>query len=196
MNRNNITSRQQACYYLGVRENASLEEIKKAYHLMVKRYHPDINPQIGAKEFYIKVCEAYEYLTQNPYCIESQKMNGNSIQQRPTRIFQTNAQIKEQYRKQKILEEERKKQQKRNVENRQKRTAAQFEKNVNNQSKSKEQEALEKIRAIWLAETIKRQIALDKEKKEAENKRKLYQAFMQQKMHEENDEAGSINRHI
>ena len=50
---------------------------------------------------------------------------------------------------------------------------------------TKEEEVLQKIRAIWLAETVRRQIALDKEKKDAENKRKLYQAFMQHKIQEE-----------
>ena len=51
--------------------------------------------------------------------------------------------------------------------------------------KSKEEEVLEKIRAIWLAETIKRQIDLDREHKEALQRRKLYRAFMQQKIKEE-----------
>ena len=51
--------------------------------------------------------------------------------------------------------------------------------------RSKEEEALEKIRAIWLAETIRRQIAMDKEQKEAMQRKKLYQAFMQQKLNEE-----------
>ena len=194
MNRSNVNSRQQACYYLGVQENATQDEIKRAYHLLVKRYHPDSNPQYGAKEYYINVCEAYEYLMQNPYT-DSKQVNcntvfgqyGNSAHQRPSRIFQTNDQVKEQYRRQKMLEEERKKQQKRYAQNQQKKAEAKYERPVNNQVKSKEEEVLEKIRAIWLAETIKRQIALDREKKEAENKRKLYQAFMQQKMQEDKE---------
>ena len=53
---------------------------------------------------------------------------------------------------------------------------------------TKEEEILQKIRAIWLAETIHRQIAAEKEKTELENKRKLYRAFMQQQMQEENGE--------
>ena len=131
---------------------------------------------------------------QNPYT-DSKQVNsntvfgqyGNSAHQRPSRIFQTNDQVKEQYRRQKMLEEERKKQQKRYAQNQQKKAEAKYERPVNNQVKSKEEEVLEKIRAIWLAETIKRQIALDREKKEAENKRKLYQAFMQQKMQEDKE---------
>ena len=78
MNRSNVNSRQQACYYLGVQENATQDEIKRAYHLLVKRYHPDSNPQYGAKEYYINVCEAYEYLMQNPYT-DSKQVNNNTV---------------------------------------------------------------------------------------------------------------------
>ncbi len=52
-------------------------------------------------------------------------------------------------------------------------------------SKSKEDEILEKIRAIWLAETIRRQIELDKENKEVLQRRKLYQAFMKQQVRDD-----------
>ena len=54
--------------------------------------------------------------------------------------------------------------------------------------KTLEEEALEKIRAIWIAETIHRQIEHDKEQKEEENSRKLYQAFMKQKINEEEEQ--------
>ena len=53
---------------------------------------------------------------------------------------------------------------------------------MNPSSKSKEEEILDKIRAIWIAENIKRQIAQDREQKEMLQRRKLYKAFMQQKM--------------
>ena len=59
-------------------------------------------------------------------------------------------------------------------------------------SKSKEDEILEKIRAIWIAETIRRQIELDKEHKEVLQRRKLYQAFMQQQM--DDDSAKRISK--
>lgn len=52
-------------------------------------------------------------------------------------------------------------------------------------SRSREDEILEKIRAIWLAETIRRQIELDKEHKEVLQRRKLYQAFMQQQVRDD-----------
>ena len=87
-----------------------------------------------------------------------------------------------------MLEAERKKKQERDTQERQKRAEARYEHSTVKQLKSKEEEVLDKIRAIWLAETIKRQIALDQEKKEAEQKRKLYQAFMQQKLQEEQEQ--------
>src|SRR5437867_9593613 len=50
---------------LGVKPNASLDAIKRAYRRLVKRYHPDLNKQRGAKEMFLEVKEAYEVLS-NP----------------------------------------------------------------------------------------------------------------------------------
>jgi len=54
---------------LGVRENASEEEIKKAYRELVKKYHPDQyrdNPLSGlAEEKLREINEAYDYLMKN-----------------------------------------------------------------------------------------------------------------------------------
>ena len=175
-----ILSRQEACRYLGVKENATDEEVKKAYRLLAKQYHPDANIQIDTREIYMKIQEAYEYLLTHPYLAP--------VVRQP-RIFQTDAQVREQYRKQKQFEEERKKALMREEmlkKQAKKATAAQALK-TETKSKNKEEEVLEKIRAIWIAETIRRQIELDKEKKEAENRRKLYQAFMQQRINEEEE---------
>lgn len=174
-----ILSRQEACRYLGVPENATDEEVKRAYRLMAKQYHPDANVQVDTREVYFKIQEAYEFLLSHPYVVP--------VVRQP-RIFQTDTQVREQYRKQKRFEEERKKALQREEAIRKQAQKASTAKQTRTQAKTKEEEALEKIRAIWLAETIHRQIELDKEKREAENRRKLYQAFMQQRINEEEEQ--------
>jgi hypothetical protein len=54
-------------YYeiLGIPLNSSIDEIKKAYRKMARMYHPDINPAPDAKDHFILVTEAYEFLMAN-----------------------------------------------------------------------------------------------------------------------------------
>jgi hypothetical protein len=56
-----------ADYYniLGLPVNSSIEEIKKAYRKKARLYHPDINPAPDAKDHFIWVTEAYEFLIAN-----------------------------------------------------------------------------------------------------------------------------------
>jgi hypothetical protein len=51
-------------YYetLGLPLDSSIEEIKKAYRKKARLYHPDINHLPEAKEKFIKVTEAYDFL--------------------------------------------------------------------------------------------------------------------------------------
>ena len=51
-------------YYelLGIKNDASVEEIKKAYRDMVKKYHPDINKSSDASKIIISLNEAKETL--------------------------------------------------------------------------------------------------------------------------------------
>ncbi|MDN4502681.1 DnaJ C-terminal domain-containing protein [Alteromonadaceae bacterium BrNp21-10] len=51
-------------YYdiLGVREDAGLKDIKKAYRKLALTYHPDMNPDKGAEDKFKEVAEAYEVL--------------------------------------------------------------------------------------------------------------------------------------
>lgn len=52
-------------YYriLGVDRNASLEEIKRAYKNLAKKYHPDVNKSKDAEEKFKEIQEAYEVLS-------------------------------------------------------------------------------------------------------------------------------------
>jgi curved DNA-binding protein CbpA len=54
-------------YYeiLGLPVNSSIEEIKKAYRKKARLYHPDINHLPYAKDKFIKVTEAYDFLMAN-----------------------------------------------------------------------------------------------------------------------------------
>ena len=47
---------------LGLDCDASLIEIKKSYRTRVKLYHPDVNHAPGAREKFMEIHEAYEYL--------------------------------------------------------------------------------------------------------------------------------------
>lgn len=51
-------------YYkiLDLPDNSSVEEIKKAYRKKARLYHPDINHASDAKDLFIFVTEAYEFL--------------------------------------------------------------------------------------------------------------------------------------
>jgi hypothetical protein len=54
-------------YYniLGLPANSSIEEIKKAYRKKARLYHPDINHQPDAKDRFIRITEAYDFLIAN-----------------------------------------------------------------------------------------------------------------------------------
>ncbi len=56
-------------YYrvLGLRQGASDDEIKKAYRRKAMEFHPDRNQSPDAQEIFIKITEAYEYLTTHPH---------------------------------------------------------------------------------------------------------------------------------
>lgn len=51
-------------YYkiLGLTPDASVEDIKKAYRVKARQYHPDINHASDAKDLFIIITEAYDFL--------------------------------------------------------------------------------------------------------------------------------------
>jgi hypothetical protein len=60
-------------YYelLGLQSNSTINEIKKAYREKARLYHPDINPAPDAKDHFICITEAYEFLIANHDKIKS-----------------------------------------------------------------------------------------------------------------------------
>ena len=50
---------------LGVSENASADEIKKAYRKLARKYHPDINKDESAVDKFKEINAAYEVLSDN-----------------------------------------------------------------------------------------------------------------------------------
>lgn len=63
MNTNNKGwSRQYALSILGLPYNADMDMVKKAYHQLCKKFHPDENNEYYALDSYLLVQEAYEYM--------------------------------------------------------------------------------------------------------------------------------------
>jgi hypothetical protein len=56
-------------YYrvLGLRQGASDDEIRKAYRKKAMECHPDRNHSPDAQDMFIRITEAYEYLTSHPH---------------------------------------------------------------------------------------------------------------------------------
>jgi hypothetical protein len=51
---------------LGISANAGEGEIKSAYRRLAKRYHPDVNKDPGAREKFLEIRKAYDFLTKMP----------------------------------------------------------------------------------------------------------------------------------
>lgn len=62
-------------YYdiLGISNNASIDEINKAYRKLAVKYHPDLNSSINAEEKMKKINEAYEHI------MKDKKQNHDNI---------------------------------------------------------------------------------------------------------------------
>lgn len=57
-----LQGQREACRILGVSSYATSEEIKKAYRNLCKMYHPDRNTTPEAKNLYLQVQQAYDFL--------------------------------------------------------------------------------------------------------------------------------------
>ncbi len=68
-------------YYeiLGIPVNSSFEEIKKAYRKKARLYHPDINHSTDAKDLFIRITEAYDFLITNHEKMISDEQEFNKV---------------------------------------------------------------------------------------------------------------------
>ena len=61
---------------LGILPGASQEEIKKAYRVLARKYHPDVNKEPGAEEQFRKINEAYRVLMNSGFPGKSPGVKG------------------------------------------------------------------------------------------------------------------------
>lgn len=47
---------------LGLKPSSSHEEVRKAYRIKARKYHPDVNRSPGAADMFIEASEAYEFI--------------------------------------------------------------------------------------------------------------------------------------
>ncbi len=72
---------------LGISQNASLDEIKRAFRQAAQRLHPDVNKRPGATEHFLDIKEAYEVLIDPDVRAEYDKTNKPEQQKkRPIRV--------------------------------------------------------------------------------------------------------------
>ncbi len=67
--------RKYYCNILGLSENASLDEIKKAYFNLSNLYHPDRNKDPKAVKKFEEISDAYEALKNNKFLTNNYENN-------------------------------------------------------------------------------------------------------------------------
>lgn len=84
---------------LGLPINADQQQIKKQYRKLAMRLHPDKNPSPEAKSLFIKITEAYNYLSaqtsNQPGLISDRKKKREKIESKKHKfVFTTNSKKK------------------------------------------------------------------------------------------------------
>src|SRR5215468_2648309 len=71
-----MTGKEDLYILLDVRRTASLNEIKRAFRRLARRYHPDINPgDHQSEDLFKRITEAYEVLS-DPFKRQFYDLNG------------------------------------------------------------------------------------------------------------------------
>ncbi len=73
---------------LEIEQNATEQEIKKAYRRLAKLYHPDVNKGAHAHEKFIEITEAYEFLMEHSHAYNPVYAEESSYEQRQTEDYQ------------------------------------------------------------------------------------------------------------
>lgn len=76
--------RERYLMILGLDSDASEQDIKAAYRKLSKIYHPDVNHSIDAKEKFIEIKYAYEYLIQGEFDVSFQNEYSSAYDEAPS----------------------------------------------------------------------------------------------------------------
>jgi len=71
---------------LGLNSSATAEEIRRAYRILARRYHPDVNPEVSSAEKFKDISVAYKTLSdasrRGQYDIELERLERNSVKEK------------------------------------------------------------------------------------------------------------------